>query len=209
MLHMNLYFSFLQNSTKTKKGSTMVPFFTYIQKNKSGYFHQGFKCRSASWMAQSAQCFFFNLSHTLTREIKPHTDFFECERLFVTQAKIQAQNFGFAIVERLEHIFDLFTHRIFYNLFIWSFLRLIGKHVKQTVVVFFAERSIQRPDVSSPHQSILDHFNRYAQFFGDNLRFWLGLTHLAQFTRNFRNIVQQINTVYRQTNNARILGQTR
>ena len=110
-------------------------------------------------MAQSAERFLLDLPHALSGQIEAHSDLFQRERLFAVQPEIQAQHFGLAVIQRGEHVSDLFAHRVLHDFRIGGFLRFVGQHMKQAVVVFLAERRIQRPDVARTQERILHHLD--------------------------------------------------
>ena len=69
----------------------------------------GLENPASAGVLQAADGFLLDLSHAFTCEVKPFSNFLQCQRVFTTQSKVEAHHICFSACERLKGAFNLFA----------------------------------------------------------------------------------------------------
>ena len=104
---------------------------------------------AAAGVPQAVQRFLLDLPDSLARQPKAHADLVQGHGLFSVQAKVEAENFGFAPDEPAQGRVDLPAQTAAHHLIFRGFLALIRQHVEQVVVLFAEKGRVERPHRAS------------------------------------------------------------
>ena len=86
---------------------------------------------AAVFLPEFAECFFLDLADPLASEAEALTNFFEGQRMFAADPKIEAGDFRFAGMEKAEGAFDVDLEGLVHQRIVRRGILVIRKHVEQ------------------------------------------------------------------------------